>query len=76
MPAEVKALRKFASDDPTDSIRTVMRGPRPASSVEPVRLPMGMDRSPVGTWLDAGQDRVQNLRLQVVEGRHVAAAQR
>ena len=51
MPAEVKALRKFASDDPTDSIRTVMRGPRPASSVEPVRLPMGMDRSPVGTWL-------------------------
>ena len=49
MPAEVKALRKLASDEPTDSIRTLILGPRPASSADPVRLPMGMDKSPVGT---------------------------
>ena len=34
---------------------------------------MGMERSPVGNLPDAGEDRVQDLRLQMIEGRHVAA---
>ena len=33
---------------------------------------MGMDRSPGRHLADPGQHRVQDLRLQVVEGRHVA----
>ena len=42
MPAEVNSFSNQADEVPTDSIRTEMRGPRPASNAEPVRLPMGM----------------------------------
>ena len=50
MPAEVNAFSKLAEEEPTDSIRTEIRGPRPARSTEPLRLPTGMDSSRVETW--------------------------
>ena len=49
IPAAEKALRRLASVEPTACIRTRMQGPRPASRVEPVRVPTGMDSSLVDT---------------------------
>ena len=49
MPEEVNSFRRFAVEEPTDCIRTVILGPRPARSAVPVRLPMGMDSSRVET---------------------------
>ena len=49
MPEEVNSFRSFAVEEPTDCIRTVILGPRPDSSAEPVRLPIGMASSRVET---------------------------
>ena len=49
MPEEENWLSKRAVAVPTDCIRTWRQGPRPASSGEPVSVPMGMDRSVVDT---------------------------
>ena len=45
IPADSNWFSNRADEDPTDSIRTEIRGPRPASRGEPVRLPTGMDNS-------------------------------